>query len=143
MSETIELPNLAPASSASEDVRDSTTSSDVPRNNAARSASLEETSPPKITHITIAVGRWLFGHYGSLMAWTCTFLGLLIAILALLSSFRSETLSRKALELAEWTAKVDFLEQCERIMVCMPHGRAQNRRHTLTRKSLGLECLLA
>lgn len=46
-------------------------------------------------------------------SWFITLISMIVAIIALLPGFSSQVLSKKALELAEWTALKDYLEQCK------------------------------
>lgn len=49
--------------------------------------------------------------------WLVAFLSMIVVILSLLPGFNSQSLSKKALELAEWTALKDYIEQCKEHLV--------------------------
>jgi hypothetical protein len=45
--------------------------------------------------------------------WVIAFFSLIVAIVSLLPGFNGQELSKKALELAEWTAFKDYMQQCK------------------------------
>ncbi|KAL6711916.1 hypothetical protein ACN47E_002959 [Coniothyrium glycines] len=46
------------------------------------------------------------------LGWFVAFLGLLFTVVALSPAFRSQNMTERALQLAEWTALKDFIEEC-------------------------------
>jgi hypothetical protein len=45
---------------------------------------------------------------------------MIMTIVSLLPGFKGQDLSKKALDLAEWTALKDYIEQCKGILVSLP-----------------------
>lgn len=56
---------------------------------------------------------WMSENKMAVAGWIATLLSLIITAVSLLPSFRSERMSQRALELAEWTALKDFIENCK------------------------------
>ncbi|KAH6874582.1 hypothetical protein B0T10DRAFT_586201 [Thelonectria olida] len=62
---------------------------------------------------TSHVKAWLLSHSMAVTSWFITLISMIVAIIALLPGFNSQGLSKKALDLAEWTALKDYLDQCK------------------------------
>ena len=53
------------------------------------------------------------------IGWFVAFLGWLVAIIALVPSFRSTTLAQGTYEFTKWTARKDHLENCQAELVIL------------------------
>jgi hypothetical protein len=53
--------------------------------------------------------------------WLVAFICMIIAAISLVLGFRSESLTQKALDLAEWTAMKDYIGQCRDLLVTLFH----------------------
>ena len=58
------------------------------------------------------VRTWISYHWIALTGWVLAFISMVAAIVALLPGFNGQKLSNQALELAQWTALKDYIEQC-------------------------------
>lgn len=56
--------------------------------------------------------RWISENKMAVAGWIVALLSLVVTLIAMVPSFRSESMSQRALELAEWTALKDFIENC-------------------------------
>lgn len=59
-------------------------------------------------------GTWISENKMAAAGWVVALLSLIITAVSILPSFRSESISQRALELAEWTALKDFIDNCRR-----------------------------
>ncbi|KAF7534065.1 hypothetical protein G7Z17_g13421 [Cylindrodendrum hubeiense] len=60
---------------------------------------------------TSHIKAWLLNQGMTMTSWFITLISMIVATIALLPGFSSQVLSKKALELAEWIALKDSLEQ--------------------------------
>ncbi|CAJ0542613.1 Ff.00g001660.m01.CDS01 [Fusarium sp. VM40] len=56
---------------------------------------------------------WISENKMAVSGWVVALLSLVVTIIAMVPGFRSESMSQRALELAEWTALKDFIENCK------------------------------
>jgi hypothetical protein len=56
---------------------------------------------------------WISENKMAVSGWIVALLSLVVTVIAMVPSFRSESMSQRALELAEWTALKDFIENCK------------------------------
>jgi hypothetical protein len=57
---------------------------------------------------------WISENKMAVSGWVVALLSLVVTVIAMVPGFRSESMSQRALELAEWTALKDFIENCKR-----------------------------
>ncbi|KAM9878597.1 hypothetical protein VDGL01_07344 [Verticillium dahliae] len=103
------------------------TAADVPsQTTGAVAGSSDQVSPqpqdaPTKTQTTFLaqVGRWFEAHKfaASCIALFVAFAGLLVAIISVFPSFKSQYLSEEALELSRWTAFKDYIQVCSELVV--------------------------
>ncbi|KAG7118916.1 hypothetical protein HYQ45_018991 [Verticillium longisporum] len=102
------------------------TAADVPsQTTGAVAGSSDQVSPqpqdaPTKTQTTFLaqVGRWFEAHKfaASCIALFVAFAGLLVAIISVFPSFKSQYLSEEALELSRWTAFKDYIQVCSELV---------------------------
>jgi hypothetical protein len=56
---------------------------------------------------------WIFENKMAVSGWVVALFSLVVTVIAIVPGFRSESMSQRALELAEWTALKDFIENCK------------------------------
>ncbi|KAH7317054.1 hypothetical protein B0I35DRAFT_434466 [Stachybotrys elegans] len=62
------------------------------------------------------IRTWFSDHGIAVTGWAVAFVSMTVAIVSLVPGFNGQDLSKKALELAEWTALKDYMEQCKEIL---------------------------
>jgi hypothetical protein len=85
-------------------------------NNSPATARTRPTLTP-IPSRTSHVKARLLGHGMAVTSWFIALVSMIVAIIALLPGLNSQGLSQKALDLAEWTALKDYLDQCKTDLV--------------------------
>ncbi|CRK09986.1 hypothetical protein BN1723_009115 [Verticillium longisporum] len=117
------------------------TAADVPsQTTGAVAGSSDQVSPqpqdaPTKTQTTFLaqVGRWFEAHKfaASCIALFVAFAGLLVAIISVFPSFKSQYLSEEALELSRWTAFKDYIQVCSELVDAVPATLSKKRKRTL------------
>lgn len=112
-----------------------------PQSNAVRQVSSPQPlNPPALTtqskpSVSLWLSRlrawlsnsrlWLSKNTVAVTGWALAISGLIFAAISLGPGFESPNLSKQALELAQWTALKDYIEQCQSAAVgnCAPCSR--------------------
>ncbi|CAI6092265.1 unnamed protein product, partial [Clonostachys chloroleuca] len=63
--------------------------------------------------MAIPLETWLSENILAAIGWAIAIAGLIFAAISLKPGFESQDLSKQALELAQWTARKDYIEQCQ------------------------------
>lgn len=61
---------------------------------------------------TYRIRTWISDHCIAITGWALAFISMVATIVSLLPGFNGQEISKKALELAQWTALKDYIEQC-------------------------------
>jgi len=80
--------------------------------------------PQKADIFADRLRNWISDHYLAATGWIFAVINAVVAIVALLPGFNGQEISRKALELAEWTALKDYIEQCQEQLARFPSSQS-------------------